>query len=127
MIVPINRRNCSTVSRATSAPASSPSCTLSINPPGTAPKNAVFRSSPPQRKIPKATAWASGTNTHSATSDGSQPNACAATSGVKAPPMATPITGTKHIRNGGGRVTGRPKIRLPEAASRPVTTKDPSR
>ena len=49
MIVRIRRKNCNSVSRPTLAPASSPSCTDSINPPGTAPKKAVSRDNPPRR------------------------------------------------------------------------------
>ena len=48
-MIPISRRKCRTVVIATSAPASSASPMLSINPPGTAAKNAVDRSSPPVR------------------------------------------------------------------------------
>ncbi len=47
--------------------------------------------------------------------------------GVNAPPIATPMIGTKHWRSGVGSVTGRPKGRKPAAAIPPVTSSDPSR
>ena len=49
IIVRISRRNCNTVSSRTSAPASSPSCTDSTNPPGIAPNKASTLLSPPRR------------------------------------------------------------------------------
>ena len=48
-MVAISRRNCSVVKSASSAPACRPISTVSIKPPGVAPKNAASLVSPPAR------------------------------------------------------------------------------
>ncbi len=103
----IRRRNCRTVRTATSAPASSPSITLSIRPPGTAPQNAVGRSRPPRRSAQKHDRCAAGMKTQRASRLGHQPPESPRMSGVKAAPMATPITGTnpmRRLRGTSGRI-----------------------
>ena len=70
---------------------------------------------------------ATGTNRNNAASDGPHPNAARATSGVKAPPMAMPITGTKENRSRVGRVSLRPKGLISKAAKTPTKTIEPKR